>query len=381
MAISIHQQILEILRRAKRPVIVLPASAGVDGYAGAFALAHVLKGMGMDADLVATDGPAPKTIDFLAGTPTPRGAFPSLQKFLIKLDVSRAPLEELSYAVENGQLTVFLTPRTGSWTPTDISLEPDAFRYDVIVALGAANLEAFGDVFLHNTAFWYATPIINIDHAPTNEHFGQVNLIDLTSTSVCEVLLALFEAWNSESIGEETATMLLTGMVAKTQSFKSPSVSPKTLQNASRLVSKGAKRDVIVDHLFRIRSVPTLRLWGRALARLKADRDVRLVWTLLSAQDFLQAGAGEEDLPDVIDELLSHAADADAVVILFEDQTHLVRGYVASTRGVDSVELALPFKPVGTRKLAQIRLPDRTLVKAEEDVIGKIRARLLKRIS
>lgn len=378
MALPLHEQTLEMIKRAERPVIVIAHGAGVDGYATAFALKTVLKQLGKAADLVAADGPAPKTLDFLKVDERVRPTFGQLRKFVVSVDVSKAPLDELSYNVENHELQIFLTPRDGIWSEADITTRTGAYRYDLILVIGAASLDGLGDLYTKHSEFFYETPVVNVDHVPANEHYGQVNLVDLTATSNAEVLLRQINQWKGIAMTEDLATYLLTGMIAKTQSFKTPNITPKTLKHASALLRQGARREEIVDNLYRTRSVETLRLWGRALARLKSDEQTKLVWSLLSQQDFMHAGADADDLPDVIDELIKNAPMAEVVVLLYEDKEGHICGIVSTHKNIDSIELALPFKPTGTRNLARICFTDKTIVEAEKVVVQSLKERIKK---
>ncbi|NQV11950.1 hypothetical protein HQ524_01165 [Candidatus Uhrbacteria bacterium] len=379
MSLPLYKQSFEILKRSKRPVVVLPHNCGEDGYASALALSHVCKKMNIPLDIVAADGVLPQCLAFLKPIERVRGAFGQLQKFVVTLKVDKTKLEELSYDIEGDELHIYLTPRSGFWTEKDLGSKTSSYKYDLIISIGSANLESLGKIFLDNSAFFYNTPILNIDHMPENEHFGQINVVDLTSTSNGEVLYQMLNSWDGNLINEHISTHLLTGMISKTQSFKSANVTPKTLQNASVLLKKGGRREEIVDNLFRTRSVETLRLWGRVLARLKSESSVKLVWSIISSQDFVHSGAGEEELPDVIEELIRNAPEAEVVVLLYEDKEKHVCGIVSSGRGMDSLELALPFKPNGTRDIARICFTDRSITEAEKTVIPKLIERIKER--
>jgi phosphoesterase RecJ-like protein len=368
-------QLLEVLTRARRPVIVLPHGAGVDGYAAAFAFSLVLQALHVHVELVAADGPAPASLAFLGAMPPVRPTFGSLHTFRITLDVSRAELQELSYTVEGDRLAISLTPRSGLWTPDDVRAQAGEFRFDTIISLGAVSRESFGPLFEEQTEFWYGTPTVTLDCTPPREPFGHIPIMDFTATSVCEVLFDVLQSWDEALITEPVATCLLTGMIAATESFKTASVTPRTLERASLLISKGARRADIVDALFRTRSVATLRLWGRALARLKADAPSRLVWTVLTYDDFVHAGADESELPDVIDDLIHHAPEAETAVLLYENKERQVCGIISGGKRLDSLELALPFKPVGTRHQARICLPQARLATAEPDIVQPLIAR------
>jgi len=371
MALSLQEQCVGALKRAKHPVIVLPRGAGADGFSGAFALASVLKSLKKQVDIVCLD-PVPETLKFLKYKERVHATFSNLRKFVIDIDLKNAPLEELSYYVEDGKLSIFMTPRKGLWSERDINHRTDAYRYDLIITIGVQDLESLGSLFQDHSSFFYDTQILNIDHHSANEHYGQIDLVTPTATSNSEIVYKLVENWDKLHITPKIATKLLTGMIAKTQSFKTPNVTPRTLKYAGDLMKAGAKREKIVDSLFRTRSVETLRLWGRALARLKSDKKSKIVWTLLSKQDFINAGASAEVLPDVIDELMKNAPEAEIVAILYEDEAKSISCLISSNKNFDSLTLALPLKPTGTRELARVCLTQKNLVQAEKQVVGTL---------
>jgi phosphoesterase RecJ-like protein len=187
----------------------------------------------------------------------------------------------------------------------------------------------------------------------------------------------LIEAIEPGLMDEEISTAFLTGMIAKTKSFKTKNVTPKTLQTASKLIARGAKREHIIQNLYRTRSVSTLRLWGRALARLKTDEQAHLVWTMLSAQDFMHAGAEEHDLPDVIDELLSSSPNARVTVLLFETAQHEIKAIVRTERPLDAIALCTPFHSAGTHEEVRLTFPNKTITQTERELIDHIKKTIL----
>ena len=175
-------------------------------------------------------------------------------------------------------------------------------------------------------------------------------------------------------VHSDIATALLTGMMSKTKSFRTPNVSPKTLEIAQKLMEKEADREKIVEHLYRTRSVETLRLWGRALARLKAEESIGLVWTLITKQDFVTAGASAEALRDIADELLMTSPSAKVALILFETHNGAIAGQLFAQRPFDALVLGAPFRATGTREFAHLSLTQTDIVEAERGVISHLKA-------
>ena len=376
MALKESQQIFEALKRSNHPLICVPSGAGADQYATAIGLARVLEKLDKKPTIVAADGKAPKNLDFLAGCEHISGKLENLRQFVIELDASKTKVDELTYELKDDKLFVYLSPKKGFWSAADVRTSSSGYKYDLIICIGAPDHEACAQLYTENTDFFFRTPIINIDHTPENEHYGQMNVVDLTASACGEVCHDLIEAIEPGLIDEETATAFLTGMIAKTKSFKTKDVTPKTLQTASKLMAKGARREHIIQNLYRTRSVSTLRLWGRALARLKMDESLHIVWTLLSQQDFMHAGAEEQDLPDVIDELLSSSPHARVVVLLYETSTHDIAAIIRTERPIDAIALCAPFHAAGTREEVRLVFKDKNIVQTETLLMEHIKKEL-----
>jgi len=373
MSLAPHEQFLHAVKRSERPLLVLRELAHADDFAAAFGLAAVLKKLRKTADIVCAGGRPPENLQFLKVAQPVKGDLTNLRALTLSVDVSKAKVEELSYNVFGDELRIHVTPKNGFWTADDVRVATSAYRYDLIIVLGAADLKSLGSLFTHYADFIYHTPIINIDHAAGNEHYGQTNLVDSGATSVSEVVHDLVKNLDEKLFDSDIATAFLTGMVAKTKSFRTPNVAPKTLSAASSLMTMGARRDEVVEHLFRTRSVETLRLWGRALARLKADQNAGLVWTLLTRQDFANAGANEEALSDIVSELVTTAPEARVVAIFYEHVGGYVAVHLFAERPHDALVLGAPFKASGTRERARLVPTERDIVEAERAVIGHLR--------
>jgi len=374
MALKESQQVLETIKRSKNPLICVPKGADPDAHASALGIARVLQKLEKQPQIVSAGATTPKNIHFLKDHQQVGNSLTNLKQLVIKLNASKTKVDELSYEMKEGTLHIYLSPKQGFWNAEDVEASTSEYRFDLIICVGASDLESFGELYSDHSDFFFRTPVINIDHSPENEHFGQMNIVDLTASACGEVCHDLFELIEPGLIDEETATAFLTGMISKTKSFKHPRVTPKTLQTASKLMAKGAQREVIVQHLYRTRSVHTLRLWGRALARLKADERTNIVWTLLCAQDFMHAGAEEDDLPDVIDELIASSPQAKIIVLLYEDSDKNICGIIRTERPFDAIALCAPFRPAGTREEVRVCFPKKSIMQVEKEIITHLRA-------
>jgi nanoRNase/pAp phosphatase (c-di-AMP/oligoRNAs hydrolase) len=367
------KQIFEAIRRSSSPLLVLPRGAGADGFASALGLGKIIAGMGKSPEIVTADEVYPANLKFLPGIEKIKPAVENLRRLVVEVDTSKTRVQDLKHEEKDGRLFISLTPHQGSWNEKDINVSHSAYRHDLIICLGAPDLEACAHIYHEHKDFFFRTPIINIDHSSNNEHFGQINHVDLTTSAIGETCFEMILAINHKLLNAEVSTAFLTGMIAKTRSFRTPHITPKTLENAGRLIELGAARKEIVKNLFQTRSVQTLRLWGRALARLKSDSESKIVWTLLSQQDFLHAGAHEEDLPDVIDELISNSPEAAIVVLLYENRDRHICGIVRAEHPHNARELTAIFSPSGTKQESHVCFENTTIVETEKKIIEAIK--------
>ncbi|MFH1233683.1 MAG: DHH family phosphoesterase [Patescibacteria group bacterium] len=376
-----EQQIFEQIKKAGNILITFKKTWSGDSIASALALFLFLKKLNKDINIVAEQFGQNNLYSFLPAYSEIKNNLDNLRKFIISLDITNTKVSQIKYQQEENKLNFIISPKDGFFTPDDIESRSSGFKYNLIIVVDSPDLESLGKIYDNDTEFFYQAPIINIDHKSTNESFGQINLIELTAVSTSEILFSLFESFSRDLIDEDIATCLLTGIIAETKSFKTPNITPHALLTASQLISMGARREEIVNQLYRSRSLNVLKLWGRVLARLSSTLDNKLVWSTLSYSDFTKTGCEEKDLVDVIDELIINIPQAKIIVIIYEQpiagaesQTNIL---VYSIKNIDSLDLLKEFKPSGAKSMAKAKT-DLPLAEAEKTIIKTIEEKLNK---
>ncbi len=373
MSLKSNEQLLPLIERATEPLIVLPAVLTPDAIATATALSFFLSKLNKKVTIASAGGPAPTNLAFLELKEPIAGDLAHLRKMTLLVNASETKVDHLSYSVENGVLAIHLQPKSGIWKEEDVVIKTDSYRHDLIFSIGATTLSQHGAIFENYKDFFFDTPVVNIDHTIENEFYGQVDLVDVNAVSSSEVLFAVLKDIDAGIIDEKIATALLAGMIAKTNSFKSHRVTPKTLKVAGELMALGANRDLIMERLYKTRSVETLRLWGRALTRLQSDKERGITWTALTKQDFISANADESALNNILEELIATSPDAKVSLVFFEHGTDEIEIHVRAERPHDALLLVAPFGAYGGREFAEARLKNTDLLSAEKRVVEHVR--------
>jgi len=317
MELSVTEQIFELIKKSGKTLVVLPENLSADTVGGALALKLFLKKIQKEAD-AAGSGKLPDNIDFLLQLGEIKNNIQGGKSLVVSVDISQKKLAELSYQTEGDKVQIYLKSETGEFDPTDISLGREKSVYDLIIALGAKSLEEFGKFYEQHTDLFFETPKINIDNQAGNEYFGAVNLVDVTATSVCEILTELFQKYEEPLLDQDIATCLLAGIIEKTGSFQHVRTTPKSFAHASELVALGARQQEIIKHIYKTKSLPLLKLWGRALARMKILEEQNIIYSMLNATDFEKAEATENELLPTLKEFIDNIAGYKIIALLTE---------------------------------------------------------------
>ena len=372
MSLTTSQQILELVKKSKRILIALKKNPDIDSMSSALALALFLKKLEKKVEIIADGADKKNLLSFLGNTDLIKPKLDNIRKFIISLDVSKTKVKDFSYDLADNNLNIYITPKAGYFENSDVSFSSSGFKFDLIFTINVPDMEAIGEIYDQNTEFFYNTPIINIDNQPNNEYFGQINLVELTATSAAEVVYSIIEKIDAELIDEEISTSLLTGLISKTNSFKTDKVTPKALSAASQLIANGADRAKIIQNLYQTRSINTLQLWGRALSRLKTENDNKIAWSLLSLKDFETTKTTEENLPDIIEELISYITEVEIIFLLFEQANNKIKAIFKVEKNHDALALTNEFNPKGTKEIVSFEISNQNNLKEAENVILEI---------
>ncbi|MFA5175521.1 MAG: hypothetical protein WC430_03865 [Patescibacteria group bacterium] len=377
MAFTPTQKFKNLLSKSRRALVVFGRDNDIDEIACALAWKHFLTKQNIKTEIAADNFSAPKNMKFLPGMENIKTAMPSSQKFTVKVDISKIKLGGLNYDIKNDWLNIHINPKEGTITKNDLRAAHADLSFDFIISLNAPDLQSLGKIFLNNAELFYRTQIINIDPSLENEGYGQINFTDATAVSVCESSFKIMDEINEKTIDKNISACLLSGLIGKTKSFKTSNVTPSALQIASRLVDYGADREKIIKNLYRNKNISVFKLLGHILQNLQSDPEKKLVWAKISKEDFLNAGADENGIKEIIDELINQSPDAKAAFLLFEPvknrSVNAVHCLFRAEPPFDALAMTRQFNSFGNKKTAFFTMEGTTLDEAEKEILRIIK--------
>jgi len=356
--LNIDEQFLNRLMKSQTPLIVFPADWPGEAVAVSATLFQLLEKLGKQPTLAAPPSWRQKTWNFLPSLKKIKHQLESSQPLIISLPAKEAEVARIKYNYDGEQLKFFIFPKERPLDAKSVKTENGLPPHDLIIVVGAVDLDVLGNIYTDNIELFYKTDIINLDCQAENEEFGQINLVDLSAATISEILYSALSENERRLINNEIATSLLAGIISGTKSFKNNHLTPKTLELASLLIAAGGEREKIVNQLYRSRNFSTLKLWGKVLAGLKSELNSALIWSYIHQEDFKNTGANAENLIDIIDELITNIPEARVITLIFEDpeKNGQLKTILSASKNMDALKLLKEYKPQGNFRLAQALL-------------------------
>ncbi len=137
--------------------------------------------------------------------------------------------------------------------------------FDAAIILDSSSLDRIGDV---STIFSPDTPILNMDHHPSNVMFGKWNVVQPDKSSTVEIVYQFFE-FCQVPLNPAVAEYVYTGIVCDTGRFLFPNTNSGSLSLCAKMIRAGARPDVIAENLYFRTSRETMHALADSLKTLE----------------------------------------------------------------------------------------------------------------
>jgi phosphoesterase RecJ-like protein len=263
----------------------------------------------------------------------------------------------------------FLDP-AGKVRRLGVEVSPKAIEaYEVLIILDTsafAQLAEMGDV-IRTTRLKKAV----MDHHLGNDDLGAELFKDIHYEASGR-LVAEAARHLGVRITPEIARPLFAALATDTGWFRFASTSGETFRLAAELVEAGASPAALYKELYENDALGRLRLVGLAMAKVQTEAGGRLVYTSISREDFLAAGAEPSDSEDIINMML--AVGGTEMAVIFVEQVG--GGFKISFRSrcdVDCSRVAATFGGGGHKKAAGAFIAG-SLEEAQTQALDAVRA-------
>jgi len=200
---------LKAIKDAKSVGLLVPPGATVDTVSASLALYHLFfSGERKVTPIV--PGQIPKEVLALPASAAIRSDF-GPKKLVVTLNTSRTPIEKVSYRAEEGKFQLVIHPLERTFSVEDVEYSYEGLDFDLLIILGVQKISDLGELYQKNKAEFSKTTIINMDVSPSNENYGQINIVDPSRSCLSELIFRQLLAWEMVP-SKEAARCLLTGL-------------------------------------------------------------------------------------------------------------------------------------------------------------------------
>jgi bifunctional oligoribonuclease and PAP phosphatase NrnA len=242
---------------------------------------------------------------------------------------------------------------------------------DVVIVLDTGTwnqLGAFG-TFLKSLT----VPKIVIDHHPTQDDLGATRFVDTTAEATGRLAYEVIRAFGV-AITEPMASALFVAVAMDTGWFRHSNARTPTFELAAKLVSAGARPEILYDQLYEENTLPRLKLMGLVLDRLQTAHDGRVAYSEIRRSDYAATGATPQDTEDLVN--FTRSVRGVEVGLFFMEQPRGgVKVSFRSRARIDVGRVAEQFGGGGHR-LASGAIIETTLDEARQRVLQAVQAAL-----
>lgn len=370
--LSIPDQIKNQIESAENILILTCARPSCDATAASWGFFHLLKSLGKNPTVLESDSQKEK-LKFLPVPEKLASEIVGARDFVLSFNTTRNRIIDFRTENKIDSFDIYITPEKETIDPRDFSFIPAKFKYDLVVVLGCQSLDSLGKMREKSSDLFFEVPIVNIDNESSNENFGQVNFVDITASSLSEIVAGLAKSQWEKFTGADASRCLLAGLISATSNFQNPKTTPQTFLAASWLIEKGADQQEIIRHLLKTRSFSFMKLWGRVMARLNWDGDKKLAWSLVSIEDFVQSRSKPSDLPAILEKIKDNFSAGRYFVVLFSESLDRSVAFIKNSEN-ESLK-ALQKNMGGELKNGHLEVvfEGKNIVEAEKEMLGKIK--------
>jgi phosphoesterase RecJ-like protein len=308
------QQIVDAVQTRRRFVLSSHSRPDGDSIGSQLAMAYALRLLGKEAEIVNAD-PAP----------APLMAFPGVP------DIRIAPRVE-------GEFDAAIIMECGDLKRT-----------------GVSGFEQFY--------------VINIDHHPGNEAYGDVNWFDASAAACSEMVYDVVRALGVP-LTREIATHIYLAILTDTGSFHYSSISPRTFEICRECMAAGVDPVLVARNVYDSNNMGRLKLFGAVLGAMQIDQSGRIAIVYVDHEMARTAGGTYEDTEGLVNLPLT-VKEIEAVVFFKQEKGDEYRVSLRSKGDVDINAIAKEYGGGGHKNASGCTIsgPIEELQKA---LVGKI---------
>lgn len=241
-----------------------------------------------------------------------------------------------------------------------IKLNTGKSNYETAIMLDSPSLERLGKF---SELFMSAKNKIVIDHHATNHRCGDINIVEMCS-STCEIIYSILTHFNYQ-ITNENKGKLYAGMITDTNNFTVGNYGKRTFEVASHLIEHINKTE-IYNNFLATNSLKQMQLIALAIQNLISFQNGQIIISKLSIDELSKYNATTDDCSVIINKLATISGNKLVCFIYPNQNQHYVS--MRAKEGLDVSKIAISHGG-GGHKGAAAFLSSKTIDEIKLDIL------------
>lgn len=234
-------QIKEFLDGAKEILIATGEHPTFDSIGSVLSLYLGLQSIGKKVTVICADPVTVGLSNFVGANKITTAV--SNKNFVISLDYVDGSIEKVSYNIEGNKFNLVIEPRAGyeGFSEDKVHYTHAGAAADLIFVVDTRHMTDLGKIYEDHKDIFSGKPIVNIDRHADNALFGKINIVDPQASATVELVSQVL-SMSGVRLTEDIATNVLNALYDATNSFTSPTVSPRAFELAAACMKAGGRR-------------------------------------------------------------------------------------------------------------------------------------------
>jgi len=216
--------------------------------------------------------------------------------------------------------------------------------WDAVILLECPDFGRNGNIIDYKKQ---AKTLINIDHHPDNDMYGDLRIVDSKAAAVGLQVYEIMKRLKWE-IDKDIASCIYTAIITDTGSFRYSNTTPEVHMVAAELLRAGADPEYIAFEVYATTKASTALLM-KMLTSLKIQG--KIGWSRLTQRMFRDTGAAESDTDNFINSIRS-IKEVEIAILFKETARDRVKASLRSRNGHDVNKIAQKFGGGGHKHAA-----------------------------
>lgn len=214
-----------------------------------------------------------------------------------------------------------------------------------------------------------------IDHHPIEESDFDVTWVDVTASSVGELIYQLIKEMGG-GVTQKIGAALYVTILTDTGSFRFSNTTAETHRIASELIQAGVTPSLLYQKIYERNPVEKVRLLGHCLANINMACDNQVAWISVSRETLKRLDARDWMLDGVV-EVVRTITEVEATILIREIDENTVKASLRSRGWLDVNAIARSLGGGGHPRASGCKLK-MSLKAAEQVIVQKVEKSLSK---